>query len=54
MSDFYTKMAATASRLIGKYGQAMAIKRVSGGTIDPVTGATTAGTTTSYPVQGVV
>lgn len=54
MSDFYTKMAATASRLIGKYGQAMAIKRVSGGTIDPVTGATTAGTTTSYPVQGIL
>lgn len=54
MSAFYDNMAATASRLIGKYGQVISIKRVSGGTIDPVTGTTTAGTTTSYPVQGIL
>ena len=54
MSDFYPSMAATASRLIGKYGQAMAINRYTGGTIDPVTGTETAGTTTSYPVQGIL
>ena len=54
MSDFYTKMAATASRLIGKYGQAMAIKRVSGGTIDPVTGTVTAGTSSTLATTGIL
>ena len=54
MSDFYPKLAATVSRLVGLRGQTVTLKRSTGGTIDPVTGTVTAGTTTSYPVQGIL
>ena len=54
MSAFYDNMAATASRLIGKYGQAISIKRTTGGTIDPVTGITTAGTASTLATTGIL
>ena len=54
MSDFYPRMAATASRLIGKYGQAISIKRTTGDTIDPVTGITTAGTSSTLTTTGIL
>lgn len=54
MSDFYTQMAATASRLIGKYGQAISIKRTTGESVDPVTGIVTAGTTSTLATTGIL
>lgn len=54
MSAFYDNMAATASRLIGKYGQAISIKRTTGGTIDPVAGTVTAGTASTLTTTGIL
>lgn len=51
---FYTSMAATASRLLKKFGMEITIKRKTGDSINPVTGAVVAGTTTSYTPQGLV
>ena len=54
MSACYDNMAATASRLIGKYGQAISIKRTTGGTIDPVAGTVTAGTASTLTTTGIL
>lgn len=55
MSDaFYNSMAATASKLITKFGAQGTIKRTTGGSIDPVTGDTTAGTTVTYTPNTIV
>ena len=53
MSDFYPKLAATVSRLVGLRGQTVTLKRSTGGTIDPVTGTVTAGTTTNFTTLGM-
>ena len=53
-ATFYTRMAATASRLLTKYGMEITIKRLSGNSINPVTGAVVTGTTTTYTPQGIV
>lgn len=53
-ATFYTSMAATASRLLAKFGMIITIKRTTGGSVNPVTGAVVAGTTTSYSPQGLV
>jgi hypothetical protein len=53
MSNFYTTMAATASRLINKYGQVLYLVR-SGDSVDPVTGATTAGSGMNYKIRGIL
>jgi len=50
---FYERMAATATRLLGNYGQPMALRRVSGATDDPATGETTGGVPTDMPTVGV-
>lgn len=39
--SFYEGMAKTATNLITKFGKAVTFKRETGGTYDPVTGATT-------------
>ena len=51
---FYNSMAATASKLITKFGAVGEIKRTTGGSIDPVTGDTTAGTTVTYSPNTIV
>jgi hypothetical protein len=51
---FYTSLAATASKLLTKFGMAINIKRTTGGSISPVTGATIAGTTNVYSPNGLV
>lgn len=51
---FYTSMAATAKKLLTKFGMDVPIKRTSGGSVNPVTGATVAGTTTTYTPKGLV
>ncbi len=53
MSDFYTSMAATASRLITKYGQSLLLLR-SGDSTDPVTGTVTTGSSVNYKINGIL
>ena len=54
MADFYTNLAATATRLLTKYGQTITIKRVTGKVIDPVTGHVTPGTETTFSPVGIL
>jgi len=55
MSDaFYNKLAATAAKLITKFGAVGTITRTTGGSINPVTGNTTAGTTVTYSPNTIV
>lgn len=51
---FYNSMAATASKLITKFGAVGEIKRTTGDSIDPVTGNVTAGTTVIYTPNTIV
>ena len=51
---FYDRMAETATRLLTEYGQAITLTRTTGGSVDPVTGAVTAGATTYYTPMGVL
>lgn len=44
---FYARMAATALRLLTKYGQSVTITRTTGATYSPTTGAYTGGATTT-------
>jgi hypothetical protein len=53
MSFDYAKMAATASRLIDKFGAEVVIARTTGGSTDPVTGVVTSGSTTTYRPKGL-
>jgi len=53
MSDFYTNIAATASRLIAEYGKPITIKRTTAGAYNAITGVTTAGTTATFTPQGI-
>lgn len=54
MSEFYDRMAATALRLLRKFGQSVTIRRVTGGSVDPVTGTVVAGTTTDTTATAVL
>lgn len=51
---FYNSMAATAAKLITKFGAVGEIKRTTGDSIDPVTGTVTAGTTVIYTPNTIV
>ena len=53
MSAFYDNLAATASRLIKKYGQTLYIVKTSD-SIDPVTGVTTSATKPNIKVNGIL
>ena len=53
MSEFYTKLASTASRLIKKYGQTLYIVK-TGDSTDPVTGVTTSVTKPNIKVNGIL
>lgn len=55
MSTFdYARTAATSRRLIARFGATLYLRRLSGETYNPVTGAlTVSGTTTDHPVTGV-
>lgn len=54
MSDFYTGLASTAKSLLSKYGQTVTLTRSVSGTVDPITGIGTAGTSTSFTANGAV
>lgn len=51
MADFYSRMAATALRLITRFGQAATLDDVTPGTYDPVTGETTGDTPITQSCQ---
>lgn len=46
--SFYSNLSATAKRLLAKYGQIVTVSRQSGGTFDPITGAVTGDTQTTF------
>tara|TARA_R110000796_G_scaffold42012_5_gene104144 strand:+ start:1162 stop:1521 length:360 start_codon:yes stop_codon:yes gene_type:complete len=55
MSDaFYDSMAATAAKLITKFGAVGTLTRTTGGSVNPVTGAIIAGTTVTYSPNTIV
>jgi hypothetical protein len=55
MSDaFYNRMAATASKLLAKFGSEVSVSRTTGGSVNPVTGAITPGATTTLKAQGII
>lgn len=53
MSYDYSKLAATASKLLTKYGKNIELKRVAGGSVDPVTGQVTAGMSSTLKTNGI-
>jgi hypothetical protein len=53
MSDFYTGLQATASRLLVQFGKPMTLRINTGSLYDPVA-QTNAPTYTDYPVSGLV
>jgi hypothetical protein len=53
MSDFYTGLQATASRLLVQFGKPMTLRINTGSVYDPVA-QTNAPTYTDYPVSGLV
>lgn len=55
MSDaFYTRMAATASKLLNKFGGAVTVVRNVGGSVNPVTGVVTPGSNTTLTGKGLL
>lgn len=48
MTGFYDRMAATAAKLLKKYGAAAVLSRVTAGDYDPATGNTIGETTATY------
>lgn len=50
----YAKMAATAARLLEKFGSTVTVKRETGGSVDPVSGVVTSGSQTTYSPNGVL
>ncbi len=50
----YARPAATAKRLLTRFGQVVTVKRVTPGGYDPATGATTADVTNGYSCAGAV
>ena len=54
MSAFYDRMAATALRLIERFGQAATLSEVSAGEYDPVTGIDSEPVTLTQPGQVIL
>jgi len=52
--SFYSKIAATAKGLLVKHGKSVTLVRSTGGSFDPVTGATVAGTDASVTTTGII
>lgn len=51
---FYTGLSKTALKLLKSKGQELTIKRTTGGTLDPVTGTTSAAINTEFTGYGAV
>jgi hypothetical protein len=51
--SFYDSIAATASGLLSKFGKPFEFTRTTGGSINPVTGATVPGVVTKFYPNGI-
>lgn len=51
--SFYGNLQSTATSLLTQFGAATTLRRRSGDSIDPITGAYTAGTNNDYTVNAV-
>lgn len=54
MSDFYLKLAATALKLLAKFGKPVILKRETGGSNHPITGVITAPVDASVTTTGLI
>ena len=54
MSEFYLSLAATAQRLIDKYGQTVTFTRTNAGTVNPITGIGTPAVDTTFSGNGII
>lgn len=54
MTQFYDNLQATATTLLTRFGRDIVVRRESGGSIDPVTGAVVAGSVTDTTVKGIL
>lgn len=54
MPSFYQNLAATATRLLTKYGQTVTVTRDVVGTVDPITGQGTPGTPVTFTGKGAI
>lgn len=54
MSYAYSRPAATALRLLTKFGQSVTLSRKTGASTNPITGAVTAGTDASVVTTGLI
>jgi hypothetical protein len=50
---FYDAMATVVTNQLAQFGMAMALRRVSGATYDPITGTTSGATSADLPVTGL-
>jgi hypothetical protein len=51
---FYNRLAATASRLLAKFGATVSVVRNTGGSVHPVTGVVTPGTNQTLTANGLI
>jgi len=54
MSDFYSRMAATANRMLKRRGQTITVSHTTDGTYDPTTGQISGAVTTTQTVAGIM
>lgn len=54
MASFYESLGDTALTLLVKFGQSITLSRETGGSVDPITGAVTAGTDASVITTGLI
>lgn len=54
MTFNYDKIAATALKLLTKFGQPITFARETGGSVDPITGVVTPGTDASVTTTGLL
>jgi hypothetical protein len=47
-------MAATASKLLSKFGGVVSVSRTTGSAVNPITGAVTPGSTTTLTAKGLI
>ena len=52
--SFYDDMAATALELLNEFGQSVTLSRITGASVNPVTGVIVSGTDTSVTTTGLI
>lgn len=54
MSGFYDGMAATAQKLLTQFGQPVALRRYTGGVLDPITDTVSGATQVDEQTTGII